>query len=51
MTLTFVPKKQVLPQGMHVWNMKALSHTIQKLWPMLKFVADKQTVYAPDLSM
>ena len=31
-------KEKVLPQGIHIWNMKALSLTIQKLWPMLYFL-------------
>ena len=41
-----------------MWNMKALSHTIQKLSPMKKFFASKETdkqtrqkLYTPDLSM
>ena len=36
-------KEKVLPKGKHTWNMKALSLTIQKLWPMSKFFADKQS--------
>ena len=30
-------KDNVLFQGIHTWNMKAVSLTIQKLWPILKF--------------
>ena len=30
-------KEKVLQQGIHMWNMKAISPTIQKLWPMLNF--------------
>ena len=28
---------KVFSQGIHMWNMKVLSHLIQKLWPILKF--------------
>ena len=34
--------EKVLPQGIHTWNMKALSLTIKKLGPRLKILADKQ---------
>ena len=27
-------KDKILPQKIHMWNMKALSFTIQKLWPV-----------------
>ena len=30
-------KEKVSLQGIQMWNMKALSLTIQKLWPVLKF--------------
>ena len=55
-------REKVLPQGIQLLNMKAISLTIQKLWPILKFLADKemdrqknkstgQKLYVPDLSM
>ena len=34
----FGTKERVLTQGIHLWNMKALSLTIKKLLPMLKFL-------------
>ena len=36
-------KEKVLPQGIHIRNMKAVSLPIHKLWPMLKFLVCKQT--------
>ena len=39
--MTFDTKEKVLPQGIHMWNMKAL--TIQKLWSMWNIFMDKQT--------
>ena len=36
--LDFDTKERVLPQGIYMWNMKAVSVTTQKLWPMLKFL-------------
>ena len=51
-------RENVLLRGIHMWNMKAMLHTIQKLWPMLTFFEDKQTekqtgqkLYAPNPSM
>ena len=35
--LDLVTKERFLLQGIHMWNMKSSSVTIQKLWPMLKF--------------
>ena len=55
--LDLCTKGKVLPQGIHEWTLKALSRTIQKLWPMLKFFfvdierKTEQKLYAPDLSM
>ena len=48
--------KKVLPQGIHkvMWNMRALSITIQTFWLIFKVFADKQIKgqkYAPNLSM
>ena len=34
-------EEKVLPQGIQMWNMEALSVIIRMLWPMLKFFADK----------
>jgi hypothetical protein len=31
-------KWKVLPEEIHIWNMKALSSTNHKLWPRLKFL-------------
>ena len=33
--------KKVLPQGMIMYNMKAPSLSLQKLWPRLKFVKNR----------
>ena len=35
--------ENVLQKGIHMCNIKAVSLTIQKLWQMLRFFADKQT--------
>ena len=35
-------KVKVLPKGIHMWSMKAVSLTIQKEWPVQKFLADKE---------
>ena len=47
-------KEKVVPQGIHILNIKAVSLTIQKLWPMKKFFvdkqADKQTVRKTDMA-
>ena len=44
---------KVLSQGTHMWNMKALSLTIQKLWPRLKFfwLTDRQTDRRKDFNV
>ena len=47
-------KEKILPQGINLWNIKAPSLNIQKLWHMFSYFADKQTeqnLYAQDLSM
>ena len=33
----FGSNRKVLPQEIHMWNMKALSLLVQKLWPRLSF--------------
>ena len=34
--------RKVLPQGIHIRNMKTLSPIIPKLWPMLMIFTDRQ---------
>jgi hypothetical protein len=53
----FSTNRKVLLYGTHIRNMKPLSLTIQKIWPMLKSFADRQIdgrtgqrLYAPDHS-
>ena len=53
--LDFGTKERVLPHGIYILNMKALSLTIQKAMANVKAFADKQTdgqkLYDPDLLM
>ena len=58
--VVYITKERVLPQGICMWNMKAWSLTIQKLWSMWKFLrknkwtsgqTDGPKTICPDLSM
>lgn len=35
-------KRKVMSQGLHIWNVRALSYTIQKFWARLRLWTDKQ---------
>ena len=40
----FVSNRKVLPQEKHMWNVKALSLLVEKLWPRLTFFKSRSKV-------